>query len=633
MTKHIIVGAAGHIDHGKTALVRALTGIDTDRLQEEKRRGITIDLGFAHLPLANGVQLGFVDVPGHERFVKNMLAGVGGIDLLMLVIAADESIMPQTREHFDICRLLKVRRGLVALTKTDLVDSELVELVKLETEEYLAGSFLEGAPICPVSSKTGRGVDRLREALQELAVDAEPRNSRHHFRLPIDRVFVMKGFGTVVTGTLVSGRLSIDSEVEVLPSAERVRVRGIEVHGEEVSQAVAGQRTAVNLSNISADRLKRGMVLTAAGKFETSRRIDVSLDLLASAKPLKNAARVHFHSGTAELEGRVYFLDRRADLQPGGRAYAQLRFRDALPLWRGDYFILRQFSPVITIGGGVVLDNLAPRRRLNEEWRPRLEALDSGEPEALLEVLLQGAPHGIGGREITARTAWLDSERETTARALEKSGRLIRCHDSPAHFVHRGDFQAAVVEIVDFLAAFHRGNPLLPGAAKEALRTSLFPRAPLFFLDALLTLLAKDGKIVMEGEVVRLAAHRVVLQQEEQAACDRIVAEFRQAGLAVPTLPALLEQLPLDRPRAKRIIEGLFREGVLVKVTSELAFHREALDELRNKLARQKRKSNRLSIPVFKDLAGISRKYAIPLLEYLDRQRITRRMGDERIIQ
>ncbi len=631
MTKNIIVGTAGHIDHGKTALVRALTGIDADRLEEEKRRGITIDLGFAHLPIADGVQLGFVDVPGHERFVKNMLAGVGGIDLLMLVIAADESIMPQTREHFDICRLLDVRRGLVALTKSDLVDPDLVELVKLEAEEYLAGSFLEGAPICPVSSKTGRGVEPLRDTLRELALDAEPKNSRHYFRLPIDRVFVMKGFGTVVTGTLVSGTLSIDSEVEVLPAGERVRVRGLEVHGGDVREAVAGQRTAVNLSNIAANHLGRGMVLTAAGKFEPTRRIDCSLDLLPSSKPLKYGARVHFHSGTAELEGRVYFLDRRKALQPGERAYTQLRFREPLPVWRGDRFIIRRFSPVITIGGGIVLDNQAPKHRVDEDWLPRVEALDGGEPGPVLEVLL-GAPHGIGAREITARTAWLDDELETTARALEKAGRMIRAHESPAHFVHRDDFRAATTRTLDFLADFHRENPLLLGAAKEALRTSLFPEAPPFFLDALLARLARDNKAAVEGEIVRLATHRVVLQEEEAAARDKIVAAFHEAGLAVPALPELLEKLPVDRPRARRILEGLLREGVLVKVTAELVFHSEALDELRGKLARQKQESDRLTVPAFKDLAGISRKYAIPLLEYLDRQRLTRRVGKERVI-
>ena len=632
MTKHIIVGTAGHIDHGKTALVRALTGIDTDRLDEEKRRGITIDLGFAHLPVSNGVQLSFIDVPGHEKFVRNMLAGVGGIDLLMLVIAADESIMPQTREHFDICRLLEIRQGLVALTKIDLVDSELVELVKLETEEYLAGSFLEGSPVCPVSSRIGHGIDTLRETLCKLAVDVKPKNSRHHFRLPIDRVFVMKGFGTVVTGTLVSGTLAIDSEVEVLPATERVRVRGLEVHGEEVTQAFAGQRTAVNLSNIAASSLRRGMVLTAAGQFAPTRRIDCSLNLLASSKPLKYGAPVHFHSGTTELEGRVYFLDRRKVLESGERTYAQLRFQNSLPVWRGDRFIIRQFSPVITIGGGVVLDNQAPKHHINEKWKPRMEILDQGKPVHVLETLVQNTPYGVGAPEITARTAWLGEELQETARKLEESGHIIRVHNQPAHFVHYDEFRAATNKIVGFLTAFHKKNRLLPGVAKEAMRMLQFSEAPPFFLDVLLSRLVQDKEITIEGELVRLAKHRVILQEEEEIARDRIVGIFQEAELAVPTLPELLEQLPLDLARARRIVENLLREGLLVKVTPELVFHAEALDKLRDKLGQQKLASDRLTVPAFKDLAGVSRKYAIPLLEYLDQLRVTRRVGNERVI-
>ena len=465
LTKNIIVGTAGHIDHGKTALVRALTGIDADRLEEEKRRGITIDLGFAHLPIADGVQLGFVDVPGHERFVKNMLAGVGGIDLLMLVIAADESIMPQTREHFDICRLLEVRRGLVALTKTDLVDPDLVELVKLETEEYLAESFLEGAPICPVSSKTGQGIEPLRDTLRESALAAEPKNSHHHFRLPIDRVFVMKGFGTVVTGTLVSGTLSIASEVEVLPAAERVRVRGLEVHGGEVREAVAGQRTAVNLSNIAANSLARGMVLTAAGKFEPTRRIDCSLDLLPSAKPLKYGARVHFHSGTAELGGRVYFLDRRKALRPGERAYTQVRFRDALPVWRGDRFIIRQFSPVITIGGGVVLDNQAPQASRRTKIGGRASRpFTAASPSKCWRCCYRGAPTASApGKSRLERLGSMTSWNRRLWR-LRKSGTIVRIHEGPAYFVHRDDFRAATTKIPRL---FGRLPPREPVAARR----------------------------------------------------------------------------------------------------------------------------------------------------------------------
>ena len=632
VTKHIIVGTAGHIDHGKTALVKALTGIDADRLEEEKRRGITIDIGFAHLDLGNDLRLGFVDVPGHEKFVKNMLAGVGGIDLVMLVIAADESIMPQTREHFDICRLLDIPKGLVAVTKTDMVDSEFVDLVTLEAEEYLTGSFLEGAPIVPISSKTGEGIEELQRQLGRLAREAEPKNSRHHFRLPIDRVFVMKGFGSVVTGTMVSGSLGIDSEVEILPDQRRVRVRGIEVHDHQAERAVAGQRTAINLAGVDASSLHRGMVLAAAGKFQPSRRIDCSLNLLPSARPLKYGARVHFHTGAAEIEGRVYFLDRRSVLKPGESAYTQVRFQHPLVVLRGDRFIVRQFSPVITIGGGVVLDNLAPRHRTAEDWLSKLEALETGQPNEILEALIRGEPYGLSSAEIISRTAWLDEEYEHSVRALEQQGVAVKVHDSPTWLVHRDPFRAALNQVSVFLGLFHKENPLLLGAPKEALRGSEFAGAPAFFVDALLARLVRDKKVAIDAETVRLLTHRVVLQQDEQEARDKIVSAFEQAGLTVPALPELLSQLQIDAPRARRILAGLLREKLLVKVTADLVFHNDSIERLKSLLQDRKRESDRITVPIFKDLAEISRKYAIPLLEYLDREKVTRRVGDERLI-
>ena len=627
-----MVGTAGHIDHGKTALVKALTGIDADRLEEEKRRGITIDLGFAHLDLGNDLRLGFVDVPGHEKFVKNMLAGVGGIDLVLLVIAADESIMPQTREHFDICRLLDIPKGLVALTKIDIAGSDLVELVKLETEEYLAGSFLEGAPIVPISSKTGEGVESLLRRLEQLASDAEPKNSRHHFRLPIDRVFVMKGFGSVVTGTMVSGSLGVDSEVEILPHQRRVRVRGIEVHGRQAERAFAGQRTAINLAGVDASSLHRGMVLAAAGKFQPSRRIDCLLNLLPSARSLKYGARVHFHTGAAEIEGRVYFLDRRSALKPGEPAYTQVRFQHPLVVLRGDRFIIRQFSPVITIGGGLVLDNLAPRHRTAEDWLSKLQILETGQSHEVLEALIRGEAYGLSSGEIISRTAWLDEEYKQAVQTLEQQGVAVKVHDSPTWLVHRDPFRAALSQVTAFLGQFHEQNPLLPGAPKEALRSAEFAKAPAFFVDALLARLVRDKKAAVDGETVRLLTHRVVLRQDEQEARDKIVSAFEQAGLRVPALPELLSQLRIDAPRARRILQGLLREKLLVKVSADLVFHRDSIERLKSLLQDKKEESDRITVSVFKDLAEISRKYAIPLLEYLDRERVTRRVGDERVI-
>src|SRR5579863_2288636 len=395
--KNIIVGTAGHIDHGKTALVKALTGIDADRLEEEKRRGITIDLGFAHLQLTPALRLGFVDVPGHERFVKNMLAGVGGIDLVLFVIAADESIKPQTREHFDICRLLGIPRGIVALTKSDLVDADLVGLVKLEVEELVAGSFLEGAPMVPVSSVTGAGLDDLRKELARAAAAVPEKNAAGHFRLPVDRVFSVKGFGTVVTGTLISGSVEKEHEVEVYPAGRRLRVRGVEVHGSKAERAVAGQRTALNLADIEAADLKRGDVLSEPGVFHAVQYLDCRLDLLRSAKPLKHRAPVHFHSGTAEIEAEVRLFGGAANMQPGSAGYARIVLREPALLLPGDRFIIRMFSPVVTIGGGVVIDIGARRYRKADDVAGRLANLGIGE-------LIREAEFGMGMAELVART-------------------------------------------------------------------------------------------------------------------------------------------------------------------------------------------------------------------------------------
>ncbi len=406
--KHVIAGTAGHIDHGKTALVKALTGIDADRLEEEKRRGITIDLGFAHLDLPSGLRIGFVDVPGHERFVKNMLAGVGGIDLVLFVVAADESIKPQTREHFDICRLLEIPRGVVALTKSDLVDADMLGLVKLEVEELTAGSFLEGAPIVPVSSTTGAGIAALKAELERVALSVPARDSGGHFRLPIDRVFSVKGFGTVVTGTLISGAVEKEQEVEIFPTSRRVRVRGVEVHGSQAARAAAGQRTALNLAGIEPADLERGDVLAAPGIFRAVNQFDCRLQLLPSAKPLKHRAPVHFHSGTAEIEAEVRLFGA-ASIKPGQTAYARIVLRDPALLLPGDRFIIRMFSPVVTIGGGVVIDTAAPRYRKSDDVAARLDALSSSDAPRRIATLVGEARYGIALAELVARTGMTEA--------------------------------------------------------------------------------------------------------------------------------------------------------------------------------------------------------------------------------
>ncbi len=421
--KHVIAGLAGHIDHGKTALVKALTGIDPDRLEEEKRRGITIDLGFAHLQLTPNLRLGFVDVPGHERFVKNMLAGAGGFDMVLFVVAADESIKPQTREHFEICRLLEIPRGIVVLTKCDLVDDDMVGLVKLEMEELVAGSFLEGAPMAPVSSITGAGLDTLRAEMARVAASVPARNAAGHFRLPIDRVFSVKGFGTVVTGTLISGAVEKEREVEAYPSGRRLRVRGVEVHGDQTGRATAGQRTALNLAAVDPADLARGDVLSEPARFRAIRQVDCRLRLLPSAKPLKHRAPVHFHSGTAEIEAEARLFGAAA-LQPGATAYARLMLREPALLLPGDRFIIRRFSPVTTIGGGVVVDTGERRYRKTENIAARLEALSSPDAAVRIAWLVRESRYGAPVSELVARTGLMETE--VTAAAGKAALTVVR---------------------------------------------------------------------------------------------------------------------------------------------------------------------------------------------------------------
>ena len=637
--KHVIVGTAGHIDHGKSALVQALTGTDPDRWEEEKRRGITIDLGFAHLDLpgsAGGedLRLGFVDVPGHERFVRNMLAGVGGIDLALLVIAADESIKPQTREHFDICRLLGIPRGLTVLTKADLVEPEVLELVRLEAEEFLAGSFLAGAPIVAVSSKTGAGLDRLKEELQRVAATVPGKDTSHYFRLPIDRAFTMKGFGTVVTGTLVSGSVGKDEEVELFPARRRLRVRGLQVHNQMVERALAGQRTAVNLAGAGTDELERGMVLAAPGLFETSERVDVLLTLPPSAPPLKDSARVHFHQGTAETVAEVRLLDRDR-LEPGSEACAQLRLRAPALLLPGDRFIIRRFSPVITIGGGRILSPQARRHKRNDPTvLSYLETLAGSDRVRILEAVVGHEPKGLlDEAALVLRTGWRQDELQAAIDSLTKAGKLQRLTTQPlvvAASVRLAELRAEALTAVD---AFHQKEPLLEGIPKEELKERVFGRASDVLFDAVMQELIESGQIEVAGDKVRRAGRTVTLSREEEEARQVIAQAFERAGLTVPAVKEVLARVGVDPNRAQKIIHILLREGVLVKVSEELLFHRAALERLPELLRDYKRrKGEKLSVPEFKELTGVTRKYAIPLLEYLDRQRVTRRAGDQRLI-
>ena len=632
VSKSVIVGTAGHIDHGKSTLVEALTGTHPDRLAEEKRRGITIDLGFAFLE-ENGVRFGFVDVPGHERFVSNMLAGAAGIDVLLLVIAADESIKPQTREHFDICRLLGVKRGVVALTKSDTVDTETLELVHMEAEEFLRGSFLEKAPLVPVSAKTGAGLVELRKALSNAAANASARDAAQYFRLPIDRAFAMKGFGSVVTGTLISGSVAAGGEVELFPRGELLRVRGVQSGGRTVERAMPGQRTAVNLAGIEHTALKRGMVLAAPGKFRQTRRIDVRLELLPSARKLKQGSRVHFHAGTAETIAEV-FVHGEKEIPPGGSALANLKLQDEVLVLPGDRFIVRQFSPVVTIGGGAVLDPLARRPMLRDTGRAAfMETLERGNHEEILAAMTERALLGLGHEEIVARTGWTEKEIQGTLEKLHGRGHVRVVSSEPLALVTGQLFEEVRKRIIERVERFQKENPLLPGIAREDLRASLGKRVRSETFRAALEELAAQKKLDAQGELVKKAGSEIALLPEEAKAKEQIEAAFASAGLAVPSVKEVLAKLTVEAKRAEKLLQILLREKNLVRVSAELVFHRQALAQLKEQLATYKKtKGDRISVPAFKELTGITRKYAIPLLEYLDREHATRRAGEERVI-
>jgi selenocysteine-specific elongation factor len=631
-TKSVIVGTAGHIDHGKSTLVEALTGTHPDRLAEEKRRGITIDLGFAFLE-ENGVRFGFVDVPGHERFISNMLAGAAGIDVLLLVIASDESIKPQTREHFEICRLLGVQRGVVALTKSDLVDADTLELVRLEAEDFLRGSFLEHAALVPVSAKTGAGLSELKNALSGAAANATAKDAARYFRLPIDRAFAMKGFGSVVTGTLISGSVAAGDELELFPGGERLRVRGVQSGGKTVERATPGQRTAVNLAGIEHTALKRGMVLAAPGKFRKTRRVDVRLELLASARKMKQGTRVHFHAGTAETIAEVFFHGAK-EVPPGASAFANLKLQDELFVLAGDRFIVRQFSPVVTIGGGVVLDPLARRPMLRDTGRAAfLGTLEKGSREEIIAAMTERAVLGLTFEEIVARTGWMENEIHEAARHLSAAGRVKTVSSEPLVLVSGKLFEEVRKRITEKVEKFHKENLLLPGISREDLRASLGKRVRAETFRAALDELVAQKKLDAPGELVKKAGSEIALLPEEAKAKGQIEAAFASAGLAVPSVAEVLAKLPVETRRAEKLLQILLREKNLVRVTQELIFHRQVLAQLKEQLAAYKKaKGDRISVSIFKELTGVTRKYAIPLLEYLDRERLTRRAGDERVI-
>jgi selenocysteine-specific elongation factor len=646
--KSVIIGTAGHVDHGKSALVEALTGTHPDRLPEEKKRGITLDLGFAFLDLGE-TRIGFVDVPGHERFVRNMLAGASGFDLVLLVVAADNSIRPQTREHFDICRLLAIPRGVVAVTKADLVDTEALELVRLEVTDFVRGSFLEGAPIVSVSTKSGIGIARLRLELARVAAEAPKKRSARYFRLPIDRAFLINGVGTVVTGTLISGEVRPEDEVELFPSRRRVRVRGVESAGVPMDRATAGQRTALNLAGVDLHEVGRGMVLAAPGRFVATSQLDARVTLLPSASPLKHRAKVHFHHGTMETVAEVFLLDG-AVIMPGDAALVQLRLVKPVLVLPGDRFILRRLSPVVTIGGGVVLDAAVKRHRSQDraavlDLLRRLERNICGDADEcgsserradVLAALVSGVPGSMTLESLVARTGWLEPEIRAAARGLAVRGILRIVSGQPGQsFVVApvAAVEACASRILAELDDFHQTNPLIAAISKESLRKRTAAAVHPDVFRAALSDLVLTGRVGIAGDVVRREDRSLNLMPEEAQPKQEIERQFVQSGLSAPEVGRVLAGLPVDQSRAEKLLQLLLRERILIRISEELVFHSEAVKRLRECLAEYKRtRGANLPVGEFKQLTGVSRKYAIPLLEYLDREHVTRREGDSRVI-
>jgi selenocysteine-specific elongation factor len=633
--KSVVVGTAGHIDHGKSSLVLALTGTDPDRLKEEKARGITIDLGFAHWT-AGEVRIAFVDVPGHERFVRNMLAGAGGIDAVLLVIAADESVMPQTHEHFEICRLLGVTRGIVALTKCDLVDDETLQLVRLEAADLLRDSPLASAPVIPVSSRTGEGLDALRQALIAVARDIAPRPDDGPSRLPIDRAFSMKGFGTVVTGTLVSGRIRQDDELLLMPGDRPVKIRGLQVHGATREDARAGERVAVNVSGVEVADVKRGQSLVAPGLFEMARVMDVHLELLGSARPLVHGARVRVHQGTAELLGRVGLTrDRPAGaLLPGQSSVARIRLERPAVLTRGDRFILRAYSPPATIGGGVVLDPHAPHtgiRTTSARDRFARIAMDQGAgSEQAIAVMVE--ERGVAGLPVAALTSRAGVAPHDVPALLERLRRAGLVDEVGGMLFAPGLRRELAARLESLVRGYHEDSPLSDGLPREQAREQLFAHAVPAFFDRVLADLAETGRIAGRDRL-SAAGHVVALSPEEARAREVIERVLRESGVRPPDLEALVESTGVAGDVRERLVALLVRQRIVARIGG-LYFHCDALENLKQDVRALKASdpNARVDVGSFKEKYGITRKFAIPLLEYLDRERITRRVGESRMV-
>ena len=633
--RHVVLGTAGHVDHGKTALIKALTGTDTDRLKEEKERGITIELGFASLKLPSGQTLGVVDVPGHEKFIKHMVSGAAGIDLVMMIIAADEGIMPQTKEHLNICSLLGIRTGLVALTKIDMVENDWLELVKTEIQDFLKGTFLEGVPVIPVSALKQKGIDELTAALDTVVQNIPEKNDCGIFRLPVDRVFTMKGFGTVVTGTLISDSISVGEDVLILPEEINTRIRGIQVHNQPTQEATAGQRTAINLQGIEKESLQRGDVLARPGTVVPTTRLDVFIEYLKNnAKSLKNRTLARLHTGASEIIARVILIEK-DELAPGEKGFAQLILEKKDVVVAGDRFVLRSYSPITTIGGGLIIDPLPPKhKRLNKKVIEELATLLNGTLPKKIEVILERA--GFAGTNLRHLVFRLGTNAKNIKEALQsilsQKSALITDKEE-TNIISASFYEKLAQSAAEIISQYQKKNPLREGISKEELKASLgrdiSPK--LFFM--LLQNLADQKKIEVDKETVRLFGHKVTLADDLNSIRQEILKIYNEAGLTPSSFKDVINNFQDKKTEAQNIIKLLLKEGSLIKINEELIFTREALDNLRKNYKALLVKEGKATPVSFKELTGLSRKYIIPLMEYFDTDKLTMRVGDHRILR
>jgi len=620
--RYVILGTAGHIDHGKSTLVHALTGIDPDRLKEEKDRGITIDLGFAYLTYPDGLKVGIVDVPGHERLIKNMLAGAGGIDIVLLVIAADEGIMPQSKEHLAICNLLRIKKGLIALTKSDLVEKDWLTLVTEDIKNFVKGTFLENAEIIPVSAKTGDNLELLKERIRDIALNIEPKPVKGIFRLPVDRVFTLKGFGTVVTGTAVSGSISVDAFVEVLPKGIKTKVRGLHSHGEQLKTAYAGQRVAINLQGVEKEEVKRGDVLTIPDKIKPTFTIDAVIELLNDIPALKNKSLVHFHTGTSEVIGRIIIYDKE-ELKAGESAYCQFRFQEPVTVMAGDRFIIRRFSPLLTMGGGEILDPV-PRYRKRQEGYEDLKILEKGSLEEKLSMRIFN--NGVKGITLSALEGWIKAELpdiDAAIKSLIRKGEVIEIENS---FLHRKVFDALSQKMLSTIESFHKENPLRAGMLKEDLRGIVKLLDQRIFEN----LLASIKEIEVEKEIIRLKTFKISLGEDRKLIKDRILKILEDSASQPPFKEELLKMISVNTKELDELLKIMTSEGNIVRINDSLYLSAKNYTKMIDSLKAFFKTKTEMTVGEFRDILGTSRKYALPFLEYLDSHKITLRVGDKR---